>query len=179
MENPRASNSEMQAARSGSREVEPCLENGMEGQTGKVTAEPLLQKVRQRLGMQKNKTKTQSLHQRYKVKVWCKEWSKNLISTNKVQDQDTLAYTNSHPDAQQPNSGLFFGIFVCSWFSFYSPEWEEVLKPETGLRRNKIFILLMELGTPTIPVYIFIIALTYLTNTYIAFHAFSHIFHKH
>lgn len=53
MENPRASNSEMQAARPGSREVEPCLENGIERQTGKVTAEPLLQKVRQRLRMQK------------------------------------------------------------------------------------------------------------------------------
>lgn len=60
MENPRASNSERQAARSGSREMESCLENGIEGQTGKVMAEPLLQKVRQRLRMQKNKTKTLS-----------------------------------------------------------------------------------------------------------------------
>lgn len=69
MENPRASKSEMQAARSSSRELEPCVENDIEGQTGKVMAEPLLQKARQRLRMQKNKAKIQSLHQRYKVKI--------------------------------------------------------------------------------------------------------------
>lgn len=73
------------------------------------------QRVRQKLRMQENRTKTQSPWPRYKIEVWSKKQSKSLISGNKAQDQDILACTESGPDAQQPKRpGLF-------WFFFFFP----------------------------------------------------------
>lgn len=48
--------------------------------------------------MQKNKAKTQSLQQRYKVDVWPSEQGKGLISVNKVHDEDKLSWAKRHPD---------------------------------------------------------------------------------
>lgn len=82
------------------------MKNGIQEQTDKVKVEPLLQrncrldhKVRQKLRMPRNKSKIQSLHQRYKIKVWSKEQSKRLISINKVQDPNKLTCSKGYPDA--------------------------------------------------------------------------------
>lgn len=118
------------------------------------------QRVRQKLRMQENRTKTQSPWPRYKIEVWSKKQSKSLISGNKAQDQDILACTESGPDAQQPKRpGLFWFFFFFS----YSPELEEVLKPGAELRGNKLLILPMGLAAPTRFLCISVVALIYLT----------------
>lgn len=132
--------SETQAAkRSGCWCLDSCLENSVQGQTGKIKAEPLLrkswsldQKVRQRLRMQENRTKTQPLRQRYKIALWSKEWGERLISGNKVRDQDRLAWAKR---PWCPTAKLWPGFFfLLSWVG-RGPQ------PGTELSGNKILIL--------------------------------------
>lgn len=72
---------------------------------------------------------------------------------------------------------FFLLLFICLWFFSYSPEAKEVLKPRRRLSGKSILILLMGFGIPIIPVYIPVVKLIYLTNSYIAltiFQAFSY-----
>lgn len=93
------------------------------------------QRVRQKLRMQENRTKTQSPWPRYKIEVW--SWCPTAKATRLVL--------------------FFFGFFS------YSPELEEVLKPGAELRGNKLLILPMGLAAPTRFLCISVVALIYLT----------------